>query len=61
MSAETRKIWAHNALFGAAAMIKSNARRIIESPTATGEAKLSALSIMTLADALAQQLKTRVK
>lgn len=53
------EIWKHNALFGAAGMIKANALRIVSSQTATYKAKKIARQIHELSIDLGTELKTR--
>lgn len=51
--------WRHNSFFGHAKMMQSNCRAIMESKTATSEAKAIANRINTLALELADALQTR--
>lgn len=57
---KSMRVWSHNALLGAAAMIGSCADRILRSPTATIEAKVIARTIKNCVGPLSTELKTRV-
>lgn len=52
-------VWAHNSLFGANAMIRTCAGRVIESRTASSDAKITAAEIIELSDELYTELLKR--